>query len=139
MRLTILTVAVLLLGLQGYAQGLDTTRTVLYGTCRNEFGSVLQNTYVLLKGSPWGTTTDSAGTYRIDITSYLTMVPEPTVEFQYLGYKYVQYKPAKDLKGEVQYDLKFYEHDGSPGPYTDPRKKHKKKDRHQCEEHEHEH
>lgn len=119
------TFLLLVAALSTNAQPPDTARTILYGTVTDEFGNKLGNTYILLKGSPWGTTTDTAGYYHIEITGYLQQVPKPIIEFQYLGYKYVQYVPDKHVKGEVRYDLKFYEHNDDPGPYTNPKKKHK--------------
>lgn len=82
-------------------------QTVLYGTVTNKQHQPLHNTYILLKGSPWGTLTDSAGRYRIDITEYLRTNPKPVVEFQYRGYRYVQYTPPANATGEVLYNLRF--------------------------------
>lgn len=97
-------------------------QTVLYGTITNKQHQPLYNTYIMLTGSPWGTTTDSAGNYRIDITEYLRTNPKPVVEFQTRGYAYVQYTPPANATGEVLYNLRF----------TKPRKhKHHKHHKHQ--------
>jgi hypothetical protein len=86
-----------------------TTRaqTILHGTVTNKQHQPIYNTYILLKGSPWGTLTDSAGHYRIDITQYLSTTSTPVVEFQTQGYAYVQYTPPANATGEVLYNLRF--------------------------------
>lgn len=95
--------------LSGHAQTTDTTRTVIYGKVTDDTGEPAVSATVVIQGTEVGTVTDLEGNYRLDVTNLVTTANKPVIEYRYIGYKNIEFTPAKNIHGQVQHNAQFKE------------------------------